>query len=144
MAVAQPAAAAGSTSTAPPQAATKPSIDAGAASSPDIDPDDAGASQTPPRDADGGVSSGKRQECDADLAACLIADPLGFDVCLRKNAEQGCPEAETTGTTTTTPVLDQDGNPISQVCQAELAKCIMRLPTPENAAECTEVARKCK
>ena len=101
-----------------------------------VDPDaeDASAPQTTPA---------MQQQCDAELSKCLIADPLGYDVCLRKNAERGCPEPETSGTTTT-PVLDENGNPISQVCQAELAKCIMRLPTPENAAECTETARKCK
>ena len=92
----------------------------------------------------GAISPAMRQKCDADLSSCLLADPLGYDTCLRKNAQAGCPPSETQGASTTTPVLDEHGNPISQVCQAELAKCIMRLPTPENAAECTDTARKCK
>lgn len=97
-----------------------------------------------PSDA-GAVSPDRLDECSADLAQCLLDDPLDYDGCLRANADQGCPPPDAgTPPATTTPVLDEDGNPISQVCQAELAKCIMREPTPDNSRVCTEMARKCK
>ena len=113
-----------------------PPTDAAAAS------DDAG-SQGP---ADAGVSataSADEVQCSADLASCLLLDPLGYAACLRMQEEQGCPTTDA-GVATSSPVTTEAGQPLSQACQAELASCIMRLPTPENAASCTEKARKCK
>jgi len=101
--------------------------------------EDAGVAQA--QDA-GSVSTAKLDQCNADLAKCIIDSPLNYDGCLRKSSDDGCPLPDA-GTSDST-VLDENGNPISQVCQAELAKCIMRMPTPTNALECTEAARKCK
>jgi hypothetical protein len=102
----------------------------------------AGAVHAPPQPSAAGASAGQLDACSARLAACLQDAPLNYDGCLRSNQERGCP-APDAGTMPST-VLDENGNPISQVCQAELAKCIMMLPTPEHALECTEKARTCK
>jgi hypothetical protein len=82
-------------------------------------------------------------ECSNELAGCLLENPLNYAECLRINADHGCPEPDA-GTATTSPVTTEDGKPLSQACQAELANCIMRNPTPSHANECTEMARKCK
>lgn len=86
----------------------------------------------------------KEAECSADLANCLLRDPLAYAECLRTNQDNGCPEPDAGVPPTTSPVTTEDGKPLSQACQAELANCIARLPTAENAASCTEKARKCK
>ena len=101
--------------------------------------DDAGTPQTPTQ-APG--STAKQDKCHSDLALCLLDSPLNYDGCLRMAANNGCPMPDAGAPPST--VLDDNGNPISQVCQAELAKCIMKLPTPENALACTEKAKACK
>lgn len=100
---------------------------------------DAGSSQPSPD----GTTPPSDSECSQDLANCLLEDPLSYAKCLRINADHGCPEPDA-GITTTSPVTTQDGKPLSQACQAELANCIARNPTPQNAGECTEKAQKCK
>jgi hypothetical protein len=86
----------------------------------------------------------KEAACSADLANCLLRDPLAYAECLRMNQDNGCPEPDAGIPPNTAHVTTEDGKPLSQACQAELANCIARLPTPENATSCTEKARKCK
>jgi hypothetical protein len=95
-----------------------------------------------PQPSAAGAPAGQLDACSIRLAACLQDAPLNYDGCLRSNQERGCPPPDA-GVMPST-VLDENGNPISQVCQAELAKCIMMMPTPEHALECTEKARTCK
>jgi hypothetical protein len=121
---------------APTPGSAAPSTTAAAPAQGDLDagvPDPPDASHRTPSDT----------ECSAELASCLLQNPLNYAECLRENADHGCPEPDA-GTSATTPVTGPDGKPISTACQAELANCIMRNPTPANAEECTETARKCK
>lgn len=128
----------------PPAAATTPAAGGGAVAAADLD---AGAPNPPVPQ--GGADAGDRTrsdaECSADLANCLLKNPLNYAECLRANADNGCPEPDAgAGTGTTSPVTGEDGKPLSMACQAELANCIARNPTPANAEECTATARKCK
>lgn len=79
-------------------------------------------------------------QCAADLAACLLADPLGYANCLRVSAEHHCTVADSL-----TPQIatNDKGEPLSAACQAQLADCITQDPTPDNAANCQEAANMC-
>lgn len=143
------AAAAGSSAPTPAAGASAP---AAAASSAPVagsagattPPPAAGSLATPTLPVTTPMQSPKEAQCSADLANCLLRDPLAYAECLRTNQDNGCPEPDAGVPVATSPVMTEDGKPLSQACQAELANCIARLPTPENSASCTEKARKCK
>lgn len=138
LAVPPPAANGGSPATPTSVVAAAPPMQDQAGSTGRLD-DDAGAA---PNQAGSSAPPVQLDQCNADLAACLIAMPLSYAECLRTNSEHGCAPPVTMTPPST--VLDATGQPISQVCQAELATCLTRLPTPEGTASCTEMARKCK
>jgi len=139
------AATAGGAATRPQASgATRASSVPAASSAAGADPDgnDAGMDATgriDPTLSGGGVAPTTLEAtCAAELSECLVRDPLDYARCLKINAENGCPESAGTSTGTTT-----DGRPLSVACSAQLADCIMRNPTPENAAECQEMADVC-
>lgn len=144
----EPPAAAASTSTTPmhPSAADPTATARDAAGSGAAAP---GATATPDSSAadlaDGGGLSNTQPAgetpCAAELASCLLRDPLGYAECLRMNAEHDCPEPDA-GMAASSAITSETGEPLSQVCQAELASCIMR--SPADADACTEQARTCK
>lgn len=98
-----------------------------------VTPTDAGTAAPP-------TMTAEEAQCAADLASCLIVNPLGYAECLRMNAENHCelPDAMAPHVAT-----NSQGEPLSTVCSAELAACITRNPTPEHALACQKQADTC-
>lgn len=141
-----PPSAAGAPAAAPSSSAA-PQPHAAAPPQPSPAPPSAATPAAPMHDAGTGsttrATAPNEARCAAELANCLLSHPLGYAECLRANADYNCPESGA-HIPTASPVTTEDGKPLSQACQAELADCIVQLPTPENAASCTEKARKCE